>query len=245
MPLLANRDLNFYTSEELVEHAVDLNATIFKGALVGRNRANGYARPLVIGDEFLGVAYRQALNNFAGAVAGGISVKLHQHIDIVHTLTGVNIGDVGKEVFAIDDSTVILTPLSGSRIGRIVAVEGANLARIRCQPISGYSGTLDNYPVLQLADTNVTLTLDQINRVLLMANTAARTVTLPAVSSVRIGAWIRLIKTNANAFAITIDPNAAELIDGAATLATVDSQFDCVQIMALTGEWVVLNRDLT
>lgn len=77
MALTANRDLLFYTSRELIEVPVDDNANIFKGALVGRKRATGYARPLVAGDEFLGVAYKQADNTVAGHTAGGISVRLY------------------------------------------------------------------------------------------------------------------------------------------------------------------------
>ncbi|MCC6358534.1 MAG: hypothetical protein IT450_07320 [Phycisphaerales bacterium] len=244
MALTANRDLLFYTSRELIEVPVDDNANIFKGALVGRKRATGYARPLVAGDEFLGVAYKQADNTVAGHTAGGISVRLYQAIDIVHTLTGVAVADIGKDVYASDDATLTLTPTGNSRIGRVISVESTNLARVRIQPVTEFEGQFENLPIISLADAAATLTLDHMNRVLLMANSTGRTLTLPAAATVRAGAWIRVVKTNVTAAAITLDGNAAETIDGAATLATLDAQFDTVLLLCTGSEWIVLSRDI-
>jgi hypothetical protein len=152
MALSADREVKFYTSPELIDIPVNDNVTIFKGAFVGHDRSTGYARPLVAGDEFLGIAYRQADNTVAGHTAGGLNVRLHEQIDIVHTLTGVTVADIGKEVYASDDATLTLTPAGNSRIGRIVAVEGTNLARVRCQPVNALSGVIENGPVISLAD---------------------------------------------------------------------------------------------
>jgi len=245
MALSANRELSFFASQELIEVPVDDNIKVYKGALVGRNRSTGFARGLVAGDEFLGVAFRQADNTMVGHTAGGINVKLHQAVDIVHPLTGVANGDIGKDVYASDDETLTLSPGSNSRIGRVVAVEATNLARVRCQPVASLSGILDNSPIVTLADANATLTLDHVNRVLLIGNTAARTLTLPAVASVRAGGWIQVVKTSAALFAVTLDGNAAETIDGAATLATIDAQYDTALLLCTGSEWIVLNRDIT
>lgn len=245
MPLTANRDLDYFVSDELIDLGVDDNVNIYKGALVGRNRTTGYARPLAAGDDFLGIAYKQADNTIVGHAAGGISVRLQQLVDIVHTLTGVTVADIGTDVYASDDSTLTLAPTGNSRIGRIVSVEGTNLARVRCLPINSLDGLFDNTPIRTLADSSATLTLDHMNRVLLMANSAARTLTLPAVATVRAGAWFRLVKTSAAAFAITIDPNASETIDGATTLATVDAQFDCIHVISTGTEWIALSRDIS
>lgn len=244
MALTANRELKFYTSQELVDLPVDDDVVIYKGALVGRNRTTGYARALVAGDEFLGVAYRQADNTVSGHTAGGISVRLHQHIDIVHALTSVATGDIGKDVYASADDTITLDGKSNSRIGRIVAVEGTNLARVRCQPVLSLSGALENAPVDVLSDASATITLDQLNRTLLMANTATRTVSLPAAATARAGAWFRLVKTSAAAFAITIDPSGSETIDGGATLTAVDGQYDAVHVVCTGTGWVVVSRDI-
>ena len=244
MPLSANRDVQFYSVQELIDLPVDDNVNIYKGALVGRNRSTGYARPLTAGDEFLGVAYKQADNTISGHAAGGISVRLHQSIDMIHTLSGVATADIGKDVYASDDSTLTLTPTNNSRVGRVVAVEVTNTARVRIKPVVALDGVLDNLPVLSLSDAAQTLTLDHMNRVLLMGNTAARTLTLPAAATVRAGAWIRVVKTSAAAFAITVDPSSVETIDGAANLATLDAQFDCAHAICTGSEWIVLSRDI-
>lgn len=244
MPLTADRNLDFFTSPALVDVPVADNVVIYKGALVGRQRSTGYARPLIAGDEFLGVAYQRADNTLTGHTAGGINVRVHHNIDVVHALTGVVTGDIGKDVYASDDATLTLSPTGNSRIGRIVAIEATNLARVRCQPLSSLSGVVENAPTVALADASVTLTLDQINRVLLIANTAARTLTLPAAATVRAGGWIRVVKTSSAAAAVTLDGNASETIDGAATLATLDAQYDCAHLLCTGSEWIVLSRDI-
>lgn len=244
MALTANRELSFFTTDELIDIAVDDDVNIFKGAFVGRNRTTGYARPLAAGDEFLGVAYRQADNTVAGHSAGGINVRLHQSIDVVHTLTSVANADIGKDVYASDDGTLTLTPTGNSRIGRVVHVESSNTARVRLQPITWLDGVLDNLPIRTLSDADATLTLDYVNRTLLIGNSAARTLTLPAVATVRAGGWIRVVKTSAAAFAVTLDGNASETIDGATTLATIDAQFDAALLLCTGSEWIVLNRDI-
>jgi hypothetical protein len=136
MALSANREVKFYTSQELIDVPVDDNVNIYKGAFVGVNSSTGYARPLTAGDDFLGVAYAQADNTVSGHTAGGIDARLHQSIDVVHALSGVAATDIGSEVYASDDETLTLTSTSNTRIGRIVAIEGTNLVRVRCQPIA-------------------------------------------------------------------------------------------------------------
>jgi hypothetical protein len=136
MALTANREVKFYASQELIDVPVDDNVNVFKGAFVGVNASTGYARPLVAGDNFLGVAYCQANNTGPGHVAAGIKARLHQPLDIVHYLSGVAATDIGKVIYASADDTLTLSSSGNSRVGRIVAIEGANLVRVRCQPIA-------------------------------------------------------------------------------------------------------------
>lgn len=244
MALTTDRNVDFYTSQELIDIPADDNVRIYKGAFVGRNRSTGYARPLVAGDDFLGVAYRQADNTITGHTAGGVCVRLHQAVDIVHALAGVTNADIGKDVYASADDTLTFAPAGTSRIGRIVAFEAANLTRVRCQPISLLSGTLENRPVVTLADASTTLTLDHMNRTLLMANTVARALTLPPAATVRAGGWLRIVKTSSVAAAITLDGNAAENIDGAATFVGIDAAYDCVLLLCTGSEWIIVSRDI-
>ena len=62
------------------------------GAIAPRaTRGHSFAK-----DEFLGIAYQQADNTASGHTAGSINVRLHQSVDIVHTLSGVTAGDIGQ-----------------------------------------------------------------------------------------------------------------------------------------------------
>jgi len=244
MALTSDREITFFTAQELVDIPVDDNVVIYKGALVGRNVTTGYARPLQAGDDFLGIAYRRADNTIAGHTAGGISVRLHQSVDVVHALSGVSQVDVGKDVYASGDDTLTFEPAGASRVGRVVAVEGANKARVRCQPVVQVTGALEGTQVVALADASASLTLNQMNRVLLIANTVARTLTLPPVASVRAGGWVWLVKTSAAAAAVTLDGNGTETIDGAQTFAGVDAQYDTAQLVCTGTEWIILSRDI-
>ena len=244
MALTVDRNVEFYASEELVDFPVKDNVKIYKGGFVWRDRATGYEHPLAAGDEYLGLAYRQADNTASGHAAGGINARLHQSVDIVHALSGVTLGDVGKDVYASDDETLTLTPTGNSRVGRIVAVENTNLARVRCRPVMALCGLLDNAPVVSLADASATLTLDHMNRTLLIANSVARTLTLPPVATVRAGGWFRIVKASAAAAAVTLDGNASETIDGGATFAAIDAQYDTALVLCTGSEWIILSRDI-
>lgn len=134
MALSANRELKFFASQELIELPVDAAVNIYKGALVGHNSSTGFVRPLVAGDAFVGVAFKQADNTITGNTAGGIKVRMHQAIDIVHALTGILNTDIGKIAYASADGTLTLTATANSRVGRVVAVEATDVARVRCIP---------------------------------------------------------------------------------------------------------------
>ncbi|RMF71776.1 MAG: hypothetical protein D6744_17480, partial [Planctomycetota bacterium] len=106
------------------------------------------------------------------------------------------------------------------------------------------SGLAEGYRISALADADATLTLDHVNRVLLIGNTAARTLTLPPAATVRAGGWIRVVKTTNDLFAVTLDANGSETIDGATTLATIDAQYDVAHLVCTGSEWIVLSRDI-
>ncbi len=244
MALSANRNLEFYASAELIDVPVVDNVKIYKGAFVGQDASTGYARPLQAGDTFLGVAYQQADNTIDGHTAGGITVRLHQNIDIVHTLTGVGQTHVGMPVFASADNTLTLTAASNSRVGRVLVVEGTNSARVRCQPVGALNGLLEGTQAVTLADASATLTSDHLNRTLLIGNTAARTLTLPAVAGAPAGTWLRVIKTSAAAFAVTLDGASSETINGSTTYAGIDAQYDTALLVSTGSEWIIASRDI-
>ena len=73
MALSGNRNVERYVDQELRTLAVKASTHVYKGAFVGLS--GGFARGLVAGDAFAGVAYEEA-DNTAGA-DGDIVVQLY------------------------------------------------------------------------------------------------------------------------------------------------------------------------
>lgn len=96
---------------------------------------------------------------------------------------------------------------------------------------------------------NITLTANDMNKVLLLNTTDVRTVTLPAGSAISIGDWIRVVdvgsneSNSGNAFKknITITPNATDRIQGGTTgdtfIMDVDSQAITLMWCGSTYDW--------
>ncbi len=91
---------------------------IYDGAAVGDN-GSGYARPLVAGDPFMGIAYFQA-DNSSGS-AGDVNVRLKQRGVVTVSVVGATgVGDQGDDVYAADDDTFTKTVGSNTKIGKIM-----------------------------------------------------------------------------------------------------------------------------
>ena len=128
--LSANRELNRFVDPELRSWPVYQYVHIYKGAMLGL--ASGYARPLVAGDQFCGIAYEE-IDNTAGA-SGARNVRSFMDCEFEHTLTSVAITDAGKTVFASADDTITLTAGANSPVGTIRQYMSANTALIRFTP---------------------------------------------------------------------------------------------------------------
>lgn len=88
---------------------------IYEGAAVGIVAGTGHARPLSGGDQFGGFAQYKA-DNSAGAAAA-INVRVNKAGDIVLSVSGAVITDVGQPVYATDDDTFVFNPVGASFIG--------------------------------------------------------------------------------------------------------------------------------
>lgn len=80
--------------------------------------------------------------------------------------------------------------------------------------------------------------------VLLVTSAAAWTLTLPAAATAT-GQILIIKKTDAAANAVTIDGNGAELIDGAATNAEIDAQYDCLILLCDGTGWHIIGRKIS
>jgi len=78
----------------------------------------------------------------------------------------------------------------------------------------------------------------------LVPNTAAVSVTLPAVASVPAGAKLRVVKTSADAEIVTIDGNAAETVGGSATYTSIDASGDTALFSSTGAAWQLIDSTI-
>jgi hypothetical protein len=106
-----------------------MSTHIYKGALVGISQS-GYARGLVAGDRFGGIAYEECDNTGGGA--GNRQVRVYTMGDFALSLSGVDASDRLRPVYAVDDGTLSLSAgPKASYVGRVVDKLDADLAIIR------------------------------------------------------------------------------------------------------------------
>lgn len=107
------RDFELGDINELPVIASDI---IYEGAAVGDN-GSGYARPLVAGDPFRGFADKKA-DNSSGS-AGDKNVRVLTKGKVKLAVGSLAITDVGKDVYASDDDTFVLTQSTNTRVGYV------------------------------------------------------------------------------------------------------------------------------
>jgi hypothetical protein len=131
MALSANREVDHFIDQELRTVQVAATTTIYKGAFVGL-KSDGYARGLVAGDPFAGLAYEEA-DNSAGSDAD-LATRVYTLGDFELTLTGAAIVDVGRPVFASADDTLTFTANGNSYVGILQDCPSTNTIILRIDP---------------------------------------------------------------------------------------------------------------
>ncbi len=119
MPLTKNREVDHLVDQETRTYAVAASTQIFKGAFVGL-ASTGYARPLVAGDPFVGIAYG-AQDNSAGS-NGDKDVQVYTLGDFSLALSGAVVGDLGRPVFASADDTLTFDGDGNSYVGVVKGI---------------------------------------------------------------------------------------------------------------------------
>ena len=130
MALTQNREVDHYIDQELRSHPVGAGEHIHKGALVGES--SGYARSLVAGDRFCGLAYEEIDNSGGGN--GDASVRVYTVGDFGLPLAGAVLSDIGRPVFASGDDTLTFTGHGCSHAGSVVSVPAADGIILRIDP---------------------------------------------------------------------------------------------------------------
>lgn len=195
-------------------------------------------------------------NESGTAGDGSLDLDFKQVKRFELAISGVAITDIGKTVYAVDDQTGTLDPSTRTYANPIGTVSQLTFAT---NPASAVSGIAVVEPFYVWPAANVQLQAAKwlaatgaqslyrwdCGKTIFIPNTAAYSITLPPVAGCPAGSRLTFVKTSADAFAATLDGDGAETIDGGATLATVDGQYDCVTLVSTGSEWVVLNRDIT
>lgn len=178
---------------------------------------------------------------------GTRDIEVHQPQRFELAIASIAEADKGKPVFTVDDQTGTLNPSAttcANVVGHVVCKVATGIALVE----PAYDGVAANKRLgvaRTLAATGAqSLGKYDIGKKILVPNTAALTVTLPAVASCPVGGELEFVKTTADAFAVTLDGNASETIDGAATLATIDAAYDCARLVNTGTGWVVACRDI-
>ena len=129
MALTKSVEVDHFVDQELRSFKVAAGKKVFKGSFVGLDPTGGFARPLVAGDKFPGLAFEEIDNS--GCADGHLSVRCYTVGDFVLTVTGVTQAKVGDAVFASDDGTVTLTGATESFIGHVEDFSGSGSAIVR------------------------------------------------------------------------------------------------------------------
>jgi hypothetical protein len=179
--------------------------------------------------------------------AGDYNIDTHQPFRFELAISGVTIADIEKKVYALDDQTGTLSASAttyANLVGVIKDVQTTGIAVVE----PAYDGKASNLALgaarVMAATGAQTLTEFDLNKTIFVPNTAGLTLTLPAVASTQAGDRLTIVKTTADAAAVTLDPADSETIDNGATLATIDARYDCATLVSTGSEWVVLSRDI-
>lgn len=161
-------------------------------------------------------------------------------------ISGVAVTDIGKVVYASDDQTGVLT--LGTTYGNVygvvrrVVASGIALVELNYDGVAGHA-RLGAVKTLHASTTPQTLSKWDIGKTIIVPNTGAISIVLPAVASAVSGGRLQFVKT-VDTNAATLDGADSEEIDAATTLATIDAIYDTAELVNVGTRWVVLNRDI-
>jgi len=160
------------------------------------------------------------------------------------TLAGIAVGTGAAAAIISSQGAYDLTleTNGGTNSGVITITDGAN-GDIALTPngVGQVQLTAPTYGQITAgADGAATLTIAMVG-LYTIGNTVGRTLTLPAAAT-SAGAWYTIKKTSADAAAVTVDGNADELIDGAATFAEIDAQYDVATFVCDGTGWHVVSK---
>ena len=201
-----------------------------------------------LGQPFAGFCERQVKtqDHILTPADGDIIVHARKGVFFASlVIAGVAQDDVahGRLVYASDDNAFSFTP-SGTLIGAVWEMDGSN-ALVLCAT-AGHEGVLNarvNSVKTMAATGAQDLETSDVGKLILLPNTAAFTITLPVAADCT-GRGFVFKKTTADAQAVTLDGDAAETIDGAATSAVMNAAQDTLEIVSDGTAWHIIGSKI-
>ena len=150
----------------------------------------------------------------------------------------------GADVYPAASGKVTAT-VQGRRIGKAVVASATDGDWIEVQPMSEDANNLESAGAANaLTGATMTITAAMCKRgVVTTSHSTTATVVLPAG---KVGMEVTITKIDSNAAAHTIDPDGAELIQGASTFTAMDAQWDSVTLRytgAVLG-WAIIGKSI-
>jgi len=215
--------------------------------------ADGYVNRLAAASKgaiFAGISIERieaVQHPVSGAADGDLSVMAQVGAFVAElTISGVARDDVAhnRRVYATDEQTFSLTDTEGTLIGRVIGLKASGVAYVLCAT-AGHQGIIEagsrfrGIKTMAATGTQDLSTFD-LGKLIIVPNTAALTLTLPLAADAA-GESISVMKTTAAGAgtAVTVDGNGAETINGSATHAALDAQYDIATYTSTGTAWLI------
>lgn len=232
------------------------NDIIYEGAAVGIVDASGHARPLTSVDRFAGFAEAAADNTGEGHAAAAVNVRVIESGKIQLSVTGAVITDLGQPVYASDDDTFTLNPVSGAFVGFVHRYVSSGVVVVAFDALN-YRDPWAAYSVRETLSGTKTFDAEDSGKLFCVdADADGDALTLPAIAAGLDGLTILAVGAFGTT-AIPLTPNGADKLhgpnlapaDGAAVTLTKATQrrgdfvtiglgdADGYTITALRGTW--------
>lgn len=210
---------------------------IYEGAAVGVVAASGHARPLSGGDVFAGFSAVIADNSAGAAAAIKVRVKVKGQIQL--SVSGAVITDVGQPVYATDDDTFVFNPVGGSFIGYVKRFVSSGVAIVEFDA-AGFVDPWKEYSVRETLTGTKTFDAQDCGKLFAVTDAGdGDALTLPAIADGFSGAVILAVGAFGTT-AVTISPNAADMILAADITGADDKDLICTKATQRRGDFVKL-----
>lgn len=211
---------------------------IYEGAAVGIVDASGHARPLAVGDRFAGFAVAKADNSTGAAAA--IDVETVKSGQVQLSVSGAVITDVGQPVYASDDDTFTFNPADGPFIGFVKRFVSSGIAVVEFN-----AGVMKDpwahKTVRETLTGTKTFDAQDCGKLFCVTDAGdAAALTLPAIAAGLGGITILAVGAFGTT-AVTVSPNASDMILGPDISGADDKDLICTKATQRRGDFVTLD----